>query len=170
MNNFVEWNKLNSDFERFGSLLFVDLGDQDSCMLWLEYGPFGTNSSQCMTIHCSDHCESVVPSILDQCGHEESISGIYLIIRGRLGGVLVALPPQGNALVAQSRARDMSSARRWESNQNTTKTISDDQIHRRQKWTRTPQNTSRMALVWVLLALVSVCSVLYLLKWYGEGS
>ena len=128
MNNFVEWNKLNSDFERFGSLLFVDLGDQDSCLLWLEYGPFGTNSSQCMTIHCSDHCESVVPSILDQCGHEESISGIYLIIRGRLGGVLVALPPQGNALVAQSRARDMSSARRWESNLNTTKTISDDQI------------------------------------------
>ena len=60
-----------------------------------------------MTIHCSDHCDGAVPPILDQYGHEESISGIYLILRGSLGGVLVALPPQGNALVAQSRAHDM---------------------------------------------------------------
>ena len=33
----------------------------------------------------------------------------------------------------------------------------------------TPQITSRMALVWMLLTSVSVCSVLSLLKWYGEG-
>ena len=33
----------------------------------------------------------------------------------------------------------------------------------------TPQITSRMALVWMLLTSVSVCSVLSLFKWYGEG-
>ena len=92
--------------------------------------PFRINADPTLQTHTLVY-NTQTNSVLDVFWGVESISDIYFVIRGRLGGVWAAFPTfmSWARLWATKKLQDV--ALRQESGENTTKTTSDDEIDAR---------------------------------------